>query len=320
MSATAEPALRAGLLDTLADDVLDGLTRPFKELPPKHLYDERGSVLFDRICELPEYYPTRTERSILERHAGEIAAHTEVTELLELGAGSASKTGVLLGALAVARRDVRYVPVDVSASALEHACEAIGRCCPEVAIDPVVGEFEDAWALPVPEGRLVAFLGGTLGNFLPGSRRRFLRRLGEHLGPGGHALLGIDLVKDRDEVLAAYDDAEGVTAAFNRNVLAVLNERLGADFDLANFEHVARYDDHHDWIEMRLRALRACTVSVAALGLQVQFAAGEELRTEISAKFTRERFETDLRAGGLRCCAFFTDPGERFALVLCRAT
>ena len=170
------------------------------------------------------------------------------------------------------------------------------------------------------EGRLVAFLGGTLGNFLPGSRRRFLRRLGEHLGPGGHALLGIDLVKDRDEVLAAYDDAEGVTAAFNRNVLAVLNERLGADFDLANFEHVARYDDHHDWIEMRLRALRACTVSVAALGLQVQFAAGEELRTEISAKFTRERFETDLRAGGLHCCAFFTDPGERFALVLCRAT
>jgi L-histidine N-alpha-methyltransferase len=188
-----------------------------------------------------------------------------------------------------------------------------------VAVDPVVGEFEDAWALPTGDAPLVAFLGGTLGNFLPAARAEFLEGLAAHLGPDGHALIGIDLVKDRDELVAAYDDAAGVTAAFNRNVLAVLNRRLGADFDVDNFEHVALYDERHDWIEMRLRAIEPCVVDVADLGLRVEFAAGEELRTEISAKFTRERFVAELHAAGLACCEWFSDPRERFALVLCRA-
>lgn len=304
---------------TLAEDVLDGLTGPFKELPPKHLYDARGSELFDEICEQPEYYQARTEQLILEARAAEIVAFSGVCELLELGAGSATKTRVLLEALLAEGEPVRYLPLDVCPSALERAVAELAMRYPQLVITPIVGEFEQAWDVGGSWGpRLVAFLGGTLGNFLPGSRRRFLRVLAASLNECDHVLLGVDLVKDRDELVAAYDDAAGVTAAFNINVLAVLNRRLDADFDLENFIHVARYDDERDWIEMRLRARDACVVDVRALGLTVEFDAGEELRTEISAKFTRERVQADLRACGLVERGWYTDAHERFALVLCQ--
>ena len=320
MTAAGAQQLRQTPDSTLAEDVLDGLTRPFKELPPRHLYDARGSELFEQICELPEYYPTRTERAILEAHAEEIVAIARAQELLELGSGAASKTCLLLDAMhGAGLGQIRYRPVDACASAMEQAVAELAARYPAMLVDPIVGDFEDAWADEAGCARLVAFLGGTVGNFLPGSRRRFLRRLAGNLGHDGHALIGVDLVKDRDELIAAYDDSAGITAAFNLNVLSVINEQLGADFDLENFEHVARYDDERQWIEMRLRAEQECLVEIPDLGLSVRFAAGEEMRTEISAKFTHDQMRADLAACGLAERSWFTDPGERFALVLCRA-
>ena len=306
---------------TLAEDVLDGLTRPFKELPPKHFYDARGSELFDRICELPEYYPTRTERAILGAHAEEMVALTGAGELVELGSGSADKTRVLLDAMAEAGSLRRYVPIDVSESALRASAERLVAEYPGLRVHGLVADFERHLdRLPVPDGhRLMCFLGGTLGNFPPGHRRRFLRGLGRHLGPGGHLLLGVDLVKDPRIIEAAYDDAEGVTAEFNRNVLRVVNRELHADFDPDAFDHVAFYDTEREWIEMRLLARSPQTVRVEDLDLTVQFAAREELRTEISAKFTRERLEGDLRAASLEPAGWFTDAGANFAVALARA-
>jgi L-histidine N-alpha-methyltransferase len=241
---------------TLAEDVLDGLTRPFKELPPKHFYDARGSDLFERICELPEYYPTRTERLILRERSAEIAERTAACELVELGAGFATKTRVLLDALSEAGTLERYIPVDVSQATVEACAEQLVREYPGLHVHGLVGDFERHLRhLPEPCGpRLVAFLGGTIGNFLPGARRRFLRSIGDQLGPEDALLLGTDLVKDQAVLEAAYDDAEGVTAEFNRNVLHVLNRELGGDFDVDAFEHVAFFDPEHEWIEMRLRA------------------------------------------------------------------
>ncbi|HEY8638806.1 MAG TPA: L-histidine N(alpha)-methyltransferase [Solirubrobacteraceae bacterium] len=297
---------------SLADDVLDGLTRPFKELPPKHFYDTRGSELFDRICELPEYYPTRTERSILSSRGPEIMEG--VDELVELGSGSADKARILLAA-GGARR---YVGVDVSESALRGAAAELAADLPHVRIHGVVADFERHLdRLPAAEGpRLVAFLGGTIGNFPPGSRRRFLRRLAKGLGPDDRLLLGTDLVKDPAIIEAAYNDAEGVTAEFNLNVLRVLNRELGADFDLDSFEHVAFFDREREWIEMRLRALRPQLVTIPALGLRVSLTHREEIRTEISAKFTHERLSGDLAAAGLAIDEVLTDPDGLFALSL----
>ncbi|MDX6665897.1 MAG: L-histidine Nalpha-methyltransferase [Solirubrobacteraceae bacterium] len=305
---------------TLAEDVLDGLTKPFKELPPKHFYDARGSELFDRICELPEYYPTRTERAILTTHAAEMIDLTQAGELVELGSGSADKTRVLLDAMAEAGLLRRYVPIDVSEIALRESAARLIDEYPGMQVHGLVGDFERHLdRLPEPLGnRLMCFLGGTLGNFTPGIRRRFLRGLGRHLGPGGHLLLGVDLVKDPRVIEAAYNDSAGVTADFNRNVLGVVNRELRADFDLDAFEHVAFYDTEHEWVEMRLRARSAQTVRVQALDLTVNFAAREELRTEISAKFTPERLEGDLRAAGLEPAGWFTDADLRFAVALAR--
>jgi L-histidine N-alpha-methyltransferase len=307
---------------TLADDVLDGLTRPFKELPPKHFYDSRGSALFDRICELPEYYPTRSERTILEARAAEIVAATGAVELVELGSGTAAKTRVLLDAMAAAGTLRRYVPVDVTEAVVRDCADALVAEYSGLTVHGVVGDFErhlDRLPPPVPgEPRLVALLGGTIGNFPPGSRRRFLRGVARLLGPEGRLLLGTDLVKSPALLEAAYDDSAGVTAEFNRNVLHVLNRELGADFAPDAFEHVAFYDGRHEWIEMRLRATRACSVRFAALGLRVQFAAGEEMRTEISAKFTRDRVEADYRAAGLELEDWLTDPDGLFALSLAK--
>jgi L-histidine N-alpha-methyltransferase len=303
---------------TLAEDALDGLTRPLKELPPKHFYDARGSELFDAICELPEYYPTRTERGILTERAAEIVELTGASELVELGSGSADKTRVLLDAMAEAGSLRRYVPIDVSETALRHSADQLVEEYPGLRVHGLVADFErHLHRLPEPDGpRLMCFLGGTLGNFTPGSRRRFLRGLGEHLGPDGTLLLGVDLVKDPRVIEAAYDDAAGVTAEFNRNVLHVLNRELNADFDPAAFDHVAFYDTERQWIEMRLRARSPQTVRVQELDLTITFAAREELRTEISAKFTRERMEGDLAAAGLELSAWLTDADERFAVAL----
>jgi L-histidine N-alpha-methyltransferase len=264
---------------TLADDALDGLTRPAKELPPKHLYDARGSELFDRITELPEYYPTRAERAILEARADEIVARTGVRELVELGAGTAAKTRVLLDTGAIER----YGPVDVDGGMVRDTAAALSAAYPGLEVRGITGDFDhDLDEIPAPEPgcpRIVAFLGGTIGNFAPGSRRRFLRDLAARLDDDSHLLLGTDLVKDPAVLEAAYNDSQGVTAEFNLNLLRVLNRELDADFDLGNFEHVAFYDPQREWIEMRLRARRAHAVRVAAIDLDVEFARGEELRT-----------------------------------------
>jgi L-histidine Nalpha-methyltransferase len=305
---------------SLADDVLDGLTRPFKELPPKHFYDARGAELFDRICDLPEYYPTRTERAILKDTAAELAALTKAAELVELGSGTASKTRVLLDALSAAGTLVRYIPVDVTERMVRDCAEQLTDEYPGLQVHGVIGDFErHLGSVPQAVGpRIVAFLGGTIGNFPPDARRRVLRDIVGMLGPADHLLMGTDLVKDPDVLEAAYDDAQGVTAEFNRNVLRVLNRELQAGFDPDDFDHVAVFDPEHEWIEMRLRARREHTTLVRALDLPVHFHAGEEMRTEISAKFTPERLEGDLSAAGLELVRWFTDPDELFALTLSR--
>jgi L-histidine N-alpha-methyltransferase len=305
---------------SLPDDVLDGLTRPTKELPPKHLYDAYGSELFDRITELPEYYPTRAERAILTAEADAIVERTGMGELVELGSGTADKTRVLIEAGAQAGTLHLYVPFDVAEGMVRDTVASLAEEYPSVAMHGIVGDFErhlDEIPPPTPGvPRVVAFLGGTIGNFLPGSRRRFLRRLASLLGPEDFLLLGTDLVKDIDVLEAAYDDSEGVTAAFNRNMLTIINRELGADFPVELFEHVAFFDPERHWIEMRLRARRAITVRIPAIDLDVSFLRGEEIRTEISAKFTRPRLEADFEAAGLELAEWLTDPDGLFALTL----
>jgi L-histidine Nalpha-methyltransferase len=302
----------------LADDVLDGLTRPFKELPPKHFYDARGSELFEQICELPEYYPTRTERAILERRAGQIVEATGACELVELGSGSAEKARILLDAMADAGTLRRYVPLDVSESVLHQAAEELTSEYDGLRVDGVIGDFERHLdSVPSAAGpRIVALLGGTIGNFPPGTRRRLLREIGRVLRPSDRFLLGTDLVKDPEILEAAYDDPQGITAEFNRNLLHVINRELGADFWPDAFDHIAFFDREHEWIEMRLRARRPQSVKIVGLDLRVEFAAGEELRTEISAKFTRSRVEADFEAAGLALERWYTDPEELFAVSL----
>jgi len=317
---TLHNALDAGESRTLAEDVREGLTRSFKELPPKHLYDTRGAELFEQICELPEYYPTRTERAILERLAGELIAQSGASELVELGSGSATKTRLLLDAMAAAGTLESFIAVDVTESFVRDSAAELIAEYPGLRVHGLIGDFERHLdRLPPPSGpRLLAFLGGTIGNFPPANRRHFLRTVCGLLGPNDHLLLGTDLVKDRSILEAAYDDSAGVTAEFNRNILYVINRELGANFDPARFDHVARFDTENEWIEMRLRSREAQQVELAALDLTVSFAAGEDLRTEISAKFTRERVAAELAAAGLALAAWHTDADDWFALSLAR--
>ncbi|MFF1464808.1 L-histidine N(alpha)-methyltransferase [Streptomyces sp. NPDC058330] len=301
----------------LRADVLDGLTRNPKSLPPKWFYDAHGSDLFEEITRLEEYYPTRAEREILRARAGDIAAASGARTLVELGSGSSEKTRYLLDALPDLHT---YVPVDVSESALTNAAEALPAERPGLAVHALIADFTQALELPdTPGPRLVAFLGGTLGNLLPGERAEFLRDLRSRLSPGDSLLLGTDLVKDEATLVAAYDDAAGVTAAFNKNVLSVVDRELGADFELEDFDHVALWDTEHEWIEMRLRARRALTVKIPELDLVVPFEAGEELRTEISAKFREEGVRRELAVAGLRLDEWWTDAAGRFALSLSTA-
>ncbi|NUP74729.1 MAG: L-histidine N(alpha)-methyltransferase [Sinomonas sp.] len=306
------------LASSLRRDVLAGLQSTPKTLPPKWFYDQRGSQLFERITRLPEYYPTRAEREALELHAADIAAAAPADTLMELGSGSSRKTPLLLDALAEAGPLRRYVAVDVSDSALIAAREELAELYPELDLRAVAADFEHQMHLLPHEGRrMVAFLGGTIGNFEPDARLAFLRELRSFLGPGeGTFLVGTDLVKSPEVLVPAYDDAEGVTADFNRNVLRVLNAELGADFDVDAFEHVALWDRHEEWIEMRLRATRAMHVRLPAVGLEIDFAAGEELRTEISAKFRAAGFAAELAEAGFAVVGQWTDGAGRFALTL----
>lgn len=288
-------------LDQLRDDVRAGLTAADKSLPPKYFYDERGSELFDQITKLVEYYPTRTERLILDAHASEIAALTGANTLIELGSGTSDKTRLLLDALLAGRTLRRFVPFDVDGTVLRQATAALAVEYPGLDVLAVVGDFEHHLRL-LPQGgrRLVAFLGSTIGNFEPGDRAQFLRRVHSTLKPGDWFLLGTDLIKDGSRLVAAYDDPGGVTAAFNRNVLAVINRELGADFDLTAFDHVAVWDADREWVEMRLRSNRPQLVHLAGLDLDVALAEGEQIRTEISAKFRRGGVEEELERAGLR--------------------
>lgn len=302
----------------LRADVLHGLTRRPKDLPPKWFYDARGSELFEEITRLPEYYPTRAEREILIARSAEIAAATGARTLVELGSGSSEKTRHLIDALLPGLES--YVPVDVSESALTGAAEALTAEHPGLLVHALIADFTRGLALPgTPGPRLVAFLGGTIGNLLPGQRKVFLRSVRSLLAPGDALLMGTDLVKDEETLLAAYDDAAGVTAAFNKNVLAVLARELGADADPADFDHVAVWDREKEWIEMRLRAREALTVKIPELDLAVTFEAGEEMRTEVSAKFRQEGVRGELSAAGMELTHWWTDEEGRFALSLATA-
>jgi iron(II)-dependent oxidoreductase len=301
----------------LRADVRAGLTATPKELPPKWFYDERGSGLFDEITRLPEYYLTRAERSILDAHAGEIAALTGAETLVELGSGTSEKTRLLLDALVAGGTLRRFVPFDVSEETLRRSAQQIADAYPSLAVHAVVGDFEHHLGrLPRGGRRLVAFLGSTIGNLRPSERARLLATLAAGMEPGDALLLGVDLLKDRARLHAAYDDTAGVTAAFNKNLLLVLNDALGADFDPDRFDHVARFDEDEGWIEMLLRAREAHTVHVAELELDVPFAAGEELRTEISTKLTRAQIEEELAAAGFELARFWTDEPGDFSLCL----
>ncbi|MBV9283417.1 MAG: L-histidine N(alpha)-methyltransferase [Acidimicrobiia bacterium] len=306
----------ADLDAALRADVARGLTSVPKELPPKWFYDERGSQLFDEITRLDEYYPTRREKEILVAHASDVAA-TGADTLVELGSGTSEKTRLLLSAMSSAGHLRGFIPFDVDEVTLRGAAEAIAEEYPDIHVHGIAGDFEHHLGrIPVEGRRVIAFLGGTIGNLPPASRAAFLSQIAGGMRPGDAFLLGTDLVKDIDRLEAAYDDSAGVTAEFNRNVLRVVNRRLGADFDPERFTHVARFDKDNEWIEMLLRSEVDQTVHVPALELTVEFAQGEEMRTEISAKFRRSRVESELADAGLRLVQWWTDTHEDFALSL----
>ncbi|MEN4473432.1 L-histidine N(alpha)-methyltransferase [Mycolicibacterium cosmeticum] len=309
--------LNTDLANTLRRDVADGLRQTPKTLPPKWFYDTVGSELFDRITRLPEYYPTRTEASILREHAAEIATASGADTLVELGSGTSEKTRLLLSAWRTRGLLRRFIPFDVDPGVLRDAAGALRAEYPGIEIDTVCGDFDrDLGAIPQVGRRLVIFLGSTIGNFTAEPRAKFLTSLADSLRPGDALLLGTDLVKDTDRLVRAYDDSAGVTAAFNRNVLAVVNRELDADFDLDAFAHVAKWNQEHERIEMWLKSVRAQRVNVHALGLTVDFAAGEEMLTEVSCKFRPDGVAAELEAAGLRRTHWWTDPAGDFGLAL----
>lgn len=301
----------------LRRDVFDGLQQTPKSLPPKWFYDSVGSDLFDQITRLPEYYPTRAEAAILRGRSAEIAAASAADTLVELGSGTSEKTRMLLDALRERGSLARFVPFDVDASVLSATASAIQREYAGVEIKAVCGDFEEHLT-EIPRGgrRLFVFLGSTIGNLTPGPRAEFLATLAGVMRPGDSLLLGTDLVKDTGRLVRAYDDAAGVTAKFNRNVLAVINRELDADFDVDTFGHVARWNAEPERIEMWLRCERRQRVRVAALELTVDFAAGEEMLTEVSCKFRPDAVKTELANAGLRRIRWWTDDAGDFGLSL----
>jgi L-histidine Nalpha-methyltransferase len=325
MGATAQPIEIevdlpvGGTLAGLAEDVREGLSCPFKELPPKYFYDARGSKLFEQITDLPEYYPTRAERSILESGAADIVAAAGPTTLIELGSGAAAKTRYLLDAMRDAGSLETYVPVDISEEITRRVAEELVSEYDGLRVHGVVCDYETHLErVPREEGGLIAFLGGTIGNFRPGPRRSFLARIATLMYPGDRFLLGTDLVKDPGVLEAAYNDSQGITAEFNKNVLRVLNRELSAGFEPEAFEHVAFWDADNEWIDIRLRSLVEQFIDIRDLDMQVHFARNEEMRTEISTKFTRERLEASYADAGLELVEWWTDPEGLFALSLAR--
>jgi L-histidine N-alpha-methyltransferase len=305
----------------MAADVRAGLTRPFKELSPRYFYDERGSQLFEEITQLGEYYPTRCEREILEGKSAEICeAANHPVSLIELGSGSATKTRVLLDAMREAGCLQTFCPVDISEEITRETAERVAAEYDGISVRGQVCDFElDLERIPVGGPRVIALLGGTIGNFAPQQRAGFLRRVANLLDPDDRFLLGTDLVKDRETLELAYNDPAGVTAEFNRNVLRVVNRELGADFRLECFDHVARWNADGEWIELALRSRIDQQVSVPEAGLTVTFARGEELRTEISAKFRPDGVREELRAAGFAVASLWTDPRGDFGLALAMA-
>ena len=308
-----------GALAGMAEVVREGLSSPFKELPPKYFYDERGSELFERITEQPEYYPTRCEQEILDARAAEIVAAARPRTLIELGSGAATKSRVLLDAMRDAGRLERFVPVDIAEAITRRVASELVDEYPGLAVEGIVCDYETHLErIPRPEGALIAFLGGTIGNFRPGPRRSFLARIATLMYPEDRFLLGADLVKEQARLEAAYNDAAGVTSEFNKNVLNVLNRELDADFDLDGFEHVAFWDPDNEWIDIRLRALTEQFVDLRSLDMRTHFSRNEEMRTEISTKFTRERIEASYADAGLELIEWWTDREGLYALGLAR--
>jgi L-histidine N-alpha-methyltransferase len=308
-----------GALAGMAEDVREGLSCPFKEIPPKYFYDERGSALFEAITELPEYYPTRAERAILAAESAKIVAAAQPTTLIELGSGAAAKTRTLLDAIQDAGSLETYVPVDISEEITRRVADELVLEYEGLRVHGVVCDYETHLErLPREEGGLIAFLGGTIGNFRPGPRRSFLARIATLMYAGDRFLLGTDLVKERAVLEAAYNDSAGVTSEFNKNVLHVLNRELEADFDPDGFEHVAFFDPENEWIDIRLRSLVEQFIDLKALDMRTHFARNEEMRTEISTKFTRERLEASYADAGLELVEWWTDPDELYALSLAK--
>jgi len=302
---------------TLESDIRTGLTATPRCIPAKWFYDELGSQLFDDITKLPEYYPFRAERQILQERSGEIVAAAEADTLVELGSGTSEKSRVLLDAMAQAESLVRYVPFDVSEEMLRLAASQIVESYPGVYVHGIVGDFDRHIPLvPISGTGMVAFLGSTIGNFAPEARQQFIADVVLALDSGGSFLLGTDLVKDPDRLWAAYNDAQGVTAQFNLNMLTMINRELNADFDLARFEHAADWDAENEWIDIRIRSLVDQQVAIRDLGVQVEFAAGEEIRTEISAKFRLEGIAAELEAAGLVVRQQWTDRAADFGMTL----
>ncbi|ANH37888.1 Histidine-specific methyltransferase EgtD [Nocardioides dokdonensis FR1436] len=326
MSSTPEPVVQV-LLDTdwasgsLVADVRRGLGgRPLR-LPPKWLYDDEGSRLFDEITRLPEYYPTEAERSILATYAADIAAACDATTLVELGSGTSDKTRLLLDAFAEAGALHRFVPVDVSEQTLRDAATMLGERYPDTTVEAIVGDFTlHLGHLPEGQRRLVAFLGSTIGNLYVEERGAFLGALADSLAPGDWVLLGTDLVKDADRLVAAYHDSQGITEAFVRNCLVVLNRELGADFEPDRFDYVPLWDAHMGRMDLRLRATVPQTVRVPGAELVLDLAAGEEIQVEISTKFRPAQVARELGAAGFEVRESWTDPAGDFAVTLARLT
>ncbi|MEI7887867.1 MAG: L-histidine N(alpha)-methyltransferase [Actinomycetes bacterium] len=305
------------LREALCGEVAAGLLATQKELSPKWLYDERGCELFDQITQLREYYPTRAERSILDSYASEIHALSVANTLIELGSGTSDKTRLLLDAFQDAQNLDRFLAFDVADATLRDAVAKIHADYPEAEVAGIVGDFtQDLSELPSAGTRMVAFLGGTIGNFHATQRKAFLASLAQILKPGDSLLLGTDLIKERSRLLAAYDDSSGVTAAFNKNLLSVLNAELNAEFDLDTFEHVACFNEVDSCIEMRLRSTCDQQIAIRDLDLNIDFAAGEDLLSEISTKFTVQQVEGELTDAGFRTLHYWTDTAKDFALWL----
>ena len=288
-----------------------------RELPAVWLYDEQGSLLFDEITRLPEYYPTNAEREILTARAAEIAELTHGRTLVELGAGTSEKTLLLLDALSAAGTLERFAPLDVSEEVLRASAEAIAERYPAISVHGIVGDFErDLRAIPPGDCRMIAFLGSTVGNLYPERRAKLFQAIASALAPGDSFLLGVDLVKDPAVIERAYNDSRGVTEQFVRNGLTHANRELKADFVQERFAFDAHWDAEHEWMDIGFRAIEAHTVRVAELEVEFDLAEGERLRVEVSSKFRQDRIEAGLAAAGLQLTGWWTDEATRFALLL----